>query len=117
NYNNPSIGIAALAVLAKNGVESQIVYPACCGMPQLEQGYLARVADSARRISAELVKAIHDGYDVAALVPSCALMLKCEWPLLLPADGAIKRLSDATFDVTEYMVDIAKREGLAPGLQ
>jgi glycerol-3-phosphate dehydrogenase subunit C len=117
NYNNPSIGIAALAVLAKNGVESEIVYPACCGMPQLEQGDLARVADSARRISAALVPWIDEGYDVVALVPSCALMLKFEWPLILPADGAIKRLSDATFDVTEYIVDIAKHEGLAPGLQ
>jgi len=84
NYNNPSIGTAALAVLAKNGVESEIVYPACCGMPQLEQGDLARVADSARRISAVLVPWIDEGYDVVALVPSCALMLKSEWPLLVP---------------------------------
>ena len=117
NYNNPSIGTAALAVLAKNGVESEIVYPACCGMPQLEQGDLARVADSARRISAVLVPWIDEGYDVVALVPSCALMLKFEWPLILPKDAAVKQLSEATFDVTEYIVDIAKHEGLAPGLQ
>ena len=117
NYNNPSIGTAALAVLAKNGVESEIVYPACCGMPQLEQGDLARVADSARRISAVLVPWIDEGYDVVALVPSCALMLKFEWPLILPQDAAVKQLSEATFDVTEYIVDIAKHEGLAPGLQ
>ena len=117
NYNNPSIGTAALAVLAKNGVESEIVYPACCGMPQLEQGDLARVADSARRISVALVPWIDEGYDVVALVPSCALMLKFEWPLILPKDAAVKQLSEATFDVTEYIVDIAKHEGLAPGLQ
>jgi glycerol-3-phosphate dehydrogenase subunit C len=117
NYNNPSIGIAAIAVLAKNGVESEIVYPDCCGMPQLEQGDLARVADSARRISTTLVSWIDEGYDVVALVPSCALMLKFEWPLILPQDTAVKRLSESTFDVTEYIVDIAKREGLAPGLQ
>ena len=117
NYNNPSIGTAALAVFAKNGVESEIVYPECCGMPQLEQGDLARVADSARRISAALVPWIDEGYDVVALVPSCALMLKFEWPLILPNDAAVKRLSEATFDATEYIVDIAKHEGLAPGLQ
>ncbi len=116
NYNNPSIGTAALAVLAKNGVESEIVYPACCGMPQLEQGDLARVADSARRISAALVPWIDEGYDVVALVPSCALMLKFEWPLILPEDVVVKRVSEATFDVAEYIVDIAKHEGLAPGL-
>jgi len=60
---------------------------------------------------------IEKGYDVVALVPSCALMLKFEWPLVLPGDANIKRLSEATFDVSEYVVDIAKREGLAPGLQ
>jgi glycerol-3-phosphate dehydrogenase subunit C len=117
NYNNPSIGSAARSVLAKNGVETEIVYPSCCGMPQLEQGNIARVAESARRISAELMRWIDDGYDIIALVPSCALMLKFEWPLILPQDAAVKRLSEATFDVSEYVVDIAKREGLAPGLQ
>src|SRR5262245_8534809 len=117
NYNNPSIGTAALAVLAKNGVESEIVYPACCAMPQLERGDIARVAESARRIGAELVPWVDEGYDVVALVPSCALMLKFEWPLILPKDAAVKQLSEATFDVTEYIVDIAKHEGLAPGLQ
>jgi glycerol-3-phosphate dehydrogenase subunit C len=117
NYNNPSIGSAARSVLAKNGIEVEVVYPACCGMPQLEQGDIARVADSARRISAELVSWIDEGYDVVALVPSCALMLKFEWPLILPQDAAVKRLSESTFDITEYVVDIAKREGLAPGLQ
>ncbi len=117
NYNNPDIGVAARAVLARNGVETEVVYPACCGMPQLEQGDLPRVADSARRIAAALAPHIDRGYDVIALVPSCALMLKFEWPLILPADAIVKRLADATFDITEYIVDIAKREGLAAGLK
>ncbi len=43
NYNNPAIGMATRAVLAKNGVESEVVYPRCCGMPQLEQGDLPKV--------------------------------------------------------------------------
>jgi glycerol-3-phosphate dehydrogenase subunit C len=117
NYHNPAIGMAALAVLARNGVETEVVYPSCCGMPQLEQGDIARVADSARRVCAELAPWIAGGYDVVALVPSCALMLKFEWPLILPGDETVKKLADATFDVSEYVVDIAKREGLAPGLQ
>jgi glycerol-3-phosphate dehydrogenase subunit C len=116
NYNLPSIGLAARAVLAKNGVETEVVYPGCCGMPQLEHGDLARVAENARRVSAELGPWIDKGYDVVALVPSCALMLKFEWPLIETKDPAVKKLSDATFDITEYVVDIAKREGLAPGL-
>jgi glycerol-3-phosphate dehydrogenase subunit C len=44
-------------------------------------------------------------------------MLKFEWPLVLPGNADIKKLSEATFDISEYVVDIAKREGLAPGLK
>ena len=117
NYNGPDIGMAARAVLAQNGVETEVVYPACCGMQQMEQGNLRRVAENARQVSAALKPYIDKGWDVVALVPSCALMLKFEWPLILPDDAGVKRLSDATFDVSEYVLDIAKRNGLAPGLE
>jgi glycerol-3-phosphate dehydrogenase subunit C len=117
NYNGPEIGMAARAVLARNGVETVVAYPACCGMPQLEHGDIARVAANARKVAAELKPFIDGGYDVIALVPSCALMLKFEWPLILPDDADVKRLSGATFDISEYVVDIAKRDGLADGLK
>ena len=90
NYNNPDLGMAARKVLAKNGVETEVVYPACCGMPQLEQGDFPKVAENAKRVSAELLEWVEKGYDVIALVPSCALMLKFEWPLILPEDENIK---------------------------
>ena len=86
NYNNPQIGEAARAVLARNGVETEVVYPACCGMPQLEQGEIANVAESRAKVAAALAPWIDKGYDVIALVPSCALMLKFEWPLIVPGD-------------------------------
>lgn len=116
NYNNPSIGVAARAILARNGVETEVVYPRCCGMPQLEQGDIAAVAESARSTAADLLPWIDKGYDVIALVPSCALMLKFEWPLIVADDDNVKKLSAATSDVTEYIVSIAKDEGLADGL-
>ena len=116
NYNNPNIGEATQAVLAKNGVETEVVYPQCCQMPQLEAGDLAKVASAAKNVAATLAPWIDKGYDVVALVPSCALMLKFEWPLIVPDDPAVKKLSQATFDVAEYVVDIARKEGLAPGL-
>jgi glycerol-3-phosphate dehydrogenase subunit C len=34
----------------------------------------------------------------------------------VPDDPLVKKLAQATFDASEYVVDIAKREGLAPGL-
>ena len=117
NYNNPHIGDAARAVLAQNGVETEVVYPRCCGMPQLEQGDIAAVAESAKQTSADLMPWIEKGYDVIALVPSCALMLKFEWPLLVTDDENVTKLSAATSDITEYIVGIAKKEGLADGIK
>ena len=116
NYNNPDIGLAARAVLAKNGVETEVVYPACCGMPRLEQGEVAKAAEAARRVAGALKPWIDKGYDVISLVPSCTLMLKFEWPLILPEDPEVTALSQASYDISEYVVDIAKNEGLAEGL-
>ena len=70
----------------------------------------------AKKTAAELGKWINKGYDVVALVPSCALMLKLEWPLLLPEDAAVARLAAHSFDITEYIVAIARNEGLAEGM-
>ncbi len=117
NYNDPDVGLAARAVLAMNGVETEVVYPGCCGMPKLEQGLIDQVAGSARVVAREMKSWIERGYDVIALVPSCALMVKFEWPLILPDDPDVMELSRASFDISEYIVDIARKEGLAPGLK
>ncbi|WP_036282150.1 heterodisulfide reductase-related iron-sulfur binding cluster [Methylocystis sp. ATCC 49242] len=116
DYNDTSIGMAALHVLAKNGVETKVVHPHCCGMPKLEQGLIGEVADAARKVAAAFAPYIDEGYDIVAPVPSCALMLKFEWPLILPNDESVKKLSKATFDLSEYIVDIARKEGLAEGM-
>jgi glycerol-3-phosphate dehydrogenase subunit C len=117
NFHSTDIGAAALAVLAKNGVQTEVVHPACCGMPKLELGDIESVAAAAKKVSEELLPWIDKGYDIVALTPSCALMLKFEWPLISPKDPAIERLAQATFDLSEYVVDIAKKHGLAEGLE
>ena len=116
NYNEPGIGLSARAVLAKNGVETQVLHPHCCGMPMLEQGNIAEVAKAAKVVAMAMRPWIEKGYSIVALVPSCALMLKFEWPLILPGNPDIELLSKSTFDLSEYVVDIARKEGIAPGL-
>ena len=116
-YNDPDIVLDARAVLAKNGIEADIVYPECCGMPQLEQGDIERVAGKAANIAASLKSYVNDGYDIVVPVASCALMLKFEWPLIATDNADVAALSQATFDITEYVVDIADKEGLADGIQ
>ncbi len=117
NYNEPETGLAARAVLARNGVETHVVHPGCCGMPQLELGDIETAARRAGRIAPELLALADAGYDIVALMPSCALMLKSEWPLLLPGNEDAARLARTVFDLSEYVVDIARREGLAAGLK
>jgi glycerol-3-phosphate dehydrogenase subunit C len=115
DYNTPDTAVAAAKVLAKQGVEAELVYPECCGMPQLEAGDLSNVAGRAERVAKAFAPWIDKGYDVVALTASCGLMMKFEWPLLLPENEAVKRLSAAVRDISEY-VDIARDTGLAPGL-
>jgi glycerol-3-phosphate dehydrogenase subunit C len=117
NYNDTDVGVAARAVLARNGVETEVVHPHCCGMPMLEQGNLAEVAKNAAIVSAAMKPWIEKGYDVIALVPSCALMLKFEWPLIVPDNEDVKLLSRATFDLSEFIIDLSKKHGLADGMK
>jgi glycerol-3-phosphate dehydrogenase subunit C len=116
-YNNPAIGEAARRALAHLGVDVALAYPGCCGMPQLEQAELGEVAKKAKQVSAALAPYIADGRDVITIVASCGLMLKFEWPLILPDDPGIAALARATWDVDQYVVDIAKKHGLTDGLK
>ncbi len=117
NFNKKDTGIAALKVLKKNGVEVQESYPGCCGMPFLEQADLSKVVEQAKKVSKELLKWVDQGYQVITLTASCGLMLKFEWPLLLPNNENIKRLSKNISDIDEYIVDISNKEGLTEGLK
>ena len=117
DYNQPDTAVAAAKVLALQGVEVKLVYPECCGMPQLEAGDLADVAGKAQRVAAAFAAHIDDGYDVVALTASCGLMMKFEWPLMLPDDPTVARLSAATRDISQYVVELSKTFGLTPGLQ
>ena len=117
NYNNPGVGEAALKVLTHLGVSVKTDYPGCCGMPYLEQGNLEKVAKNAASVSAALRPYIDEGYDILTLTASCGLMFKFEWPLIVQDNEDVKALSAATRDISEYIVQIAEKNGLPDGLQ
>ncbi|MGE3690613.1 MAG: heterodisulfide reductase-related iron-sulfur binding cluster [Novosphingobium sp.] len=114
NFNDGTPGLAAARVLAHQGLQVRIEYPDCCGMPKFENGDLPAVASAAERISAHFAPLIADGWDIVPLTTSCALMLKFEWPLIEPENEAVATLARHTFDVSEYVVRLAKDTGLAP---
>jgi glycerol-3-phosphate dehydrogenase subunit C len=86
-------------------------------MPKLEAGDLSDVAARAERTAQVFAPLIEDGWDVVALTASCGLMMKFEWPLMLPENAAVKRLSGATKDICEYVVELNRSFGLAEGLK
>ncbi|MGH7010362.1 MAG: heterodisulfide reductase-related iron-sulfur binding cluster [Caulobacteraceae bacterium] len=116
DYNHPATAEAAMAVLARQGVETKLAYPVCCGMPQLEAGDIAEVASRAERASRTLLPLVEEGWDIVALTASCGLMMKFEWPLILPENEEIARLSAAVRDISQYIVGLARDFGLAEGL-
>ncbi len=113
-FNDQTVGEAAMKLLAHNGVNVRVEHPGCCGMPKFENGDLGAVAGSAESVAAFFGPLIDDGYDIVPLTTSCALMLKFEWPLLLPGNEAVAKLAKATFDLSEFVVDLSKKHGLMP---
>jgi glycerol-3-phosphate dehydrogenase subunit C len=124
NYNQPNLALDAIYVLNKQGVRCESFYPGCCGMPQLEQGDLARVSEKAAAIASALSRRVHDlqlqtdrNVTVVSLTPSCSFMMKSEWPLLLPYDENVKYLASMTSDISEYISKIFKKYSPASGME
>ena len=74
-------------------------------MPQLEGGDIESVSLKASTTSSKLKKFIDEGYTILSIVPSCTLMFKFEWPLLLPKNTDVKKLSEKTKDICEFLVE------------
>ena len=74
-------------------------------MPQLEGGDIDSVTEKAKTTSSKIKKYIENGYQVLSIVPSCTLMLKYEWPLILPENKDVKKLSRNTKDICEFLVE------------
>jgi glycerol-3-phosphate dehydrogenase subunit C len=112
NYNEPGIGYDLLKILDHIRVPYALVASeACCGMPKLELGDLARVEALKEVNIPALVPLAKSGYAILTAVPSCTLMFKQELPLLFPDDADVRAVAEAMFDPFEYIV-ARERDGL-----
>jgi glycerol-3-phosphate dehydrogenase subunit C len=89
-YNKPETADRRPAVLAKQRRRDRGDLSGCCGMPQLEAGDIADVAPmpSGRRRTRPLDR---QGLRRRRAGASLRLMMKFEWPLILPENEAVKR--------------------------
>ncbi len=112
NYQATPVGQAAVQVLEKNGVEVVVPEQRCCGMPSFDVGDTEAIVQAAKANLRLLTPWLERGYDVVSPVPSCSLMLKREYPYLLPG-GEASQLAERTFDICEYLMRLKRAGTLA----
>jgi len=108
NYSDPVAGRSAVKVLEHNDVRVDVAYERCCGMPYRDTGDLASARANASRNVADLLPYVEQGATVVVPGPSCSLMLKEEYPRLLPGNDDAVRVAAATQDLMAYLYDLAR---------
>lgn len=111
-YQDPAIGKALVGVYEHNGIacdlpEGQV----CCGMPWLDAGDVAKFKEHAERNVRALLPAVEAGHDVVVPQPTCAYVLKKEYPDFLGTEVAA-RVAEHTFDASEYLMARHREEPL-----
>lgn len=101
-YNEPQVGVAAVQVLERNGVGIELPDVVCCGLPALDGGDLARATKKIERNVAALLPLVRQGVPVVVLGPSCGLMMKSEWPQIVPTEDC-RTVSAAVMDLGEFL--------------
>jgi glycerol-3-phosphate dehydrogenase subunit C len=105
NRNEPDLDVDLVKIFQHNGIEVRLIAKEqCCGMPKLELGDLEAVARAKEANIPQLMKAIGDGYDIVAPIPSCVLMFKQELPLMFPNDADVATVRSRIFDPFEYLM-------------
>jgi glycerol-3-phosphate dehydrogenase subunit C len=108
-HNEPEIGRDTVEVFEKNGVDLRCVRGLeCCGMPAWERGDLETLRRKAKTNLDRLLPFVERGAKVAAINPTCSMMLRREYPKLVGAperEGA-KRLAAAVVDPSEFLWSI-----------
>ncbi len=104
NYNFLQKGVALTRVLEKNDVYVELPESEeCCGIPYFDIGDLDSAIEKAKRNVQRLKPYVEAGFDIIVPIPTCALQLKYEYPLLLPDDPDVKAVSKRVYDVHEYL--------------
>lgn len=112
SHQATDVGKAAVQVLEKNGVEVVVPQQQCCGMPSYDIGDTDAIIAGARANIRSFQPWLDADYDIVVPVPSCSLMLKREYPYLMPG-GEAARLSERTFDICEYLMQLNKEGRLS----
>jgi glycerol-3-phosphate dehydrogenase subunit C len=107
NYYNPAPGKAAVEVFAKNGCAVKCPKQNCCGMPALDSGDIEFARKEARANVDSMLPLVREGYKIAAINPTCSLMMRLEYPNLLAGDD-VKEFAAAIVDSHELLYHLRR---------
>ncbi len=118
NYYEPAVGEMVVAVLEHNGFQVLVPPQDCCGLPLQSNGNFEAARAYVRRLVANLVRYARDGLPIVASSTSCGLMLKREAREILGVeDDDLKVVSEATYDVCEFLLLLHERGELQTDFQ
>jgi Fe-S oxidoreductase len=110
-YMEPAIGKDLVRVYEHNHVACSL--PAgtrCCGAPWLHSGDVEHFMKSARRNVEALVHEVRAGNDIVVAQPTCAYVVRHDYPLYLGTRDA-EDVAAHTFDPAEYLMRLHRGEG------
>jgi glycerol-3-phosphate dehydrogenase subunit C len=102
DFNKPSVGRAAVAVIEHAKIKIERPKQVCCGMPNMDTGDLEGVREKAAFNVAQLAPLVRAGAKIIAPGPSCSMTLKKEYPGLLKSEDA-QLVAANTMDLMEYL--------------
>lgn len=107
-YNDPSIGKAAIEILRSCGVGVNCPDTVCCGMPALDGGDIKGFIERAQRNVEALVPHARAGRTIVVPQPTCGYVIRNEYPDYLESDDA-RVVAEATRDAGEFIFDLKKQ--------
>jgi FAD/FMN-containing dehydrogenase/Fe-S oxidoreductase len=114
-YQRPEVGEGAVRLLAAAGARVRLPKVVCCGRPMLSEGLIDEARNNAKRNLDLLMPLVERGVPLVGLEPSCILTMRDDYRKLLPEDGRVEKLEEATrlFEeaLLELDVELPLREG------
>ena len=110
-FNQPSIGQAAVKVL--NALGYQVISPKwqCCGRTYLSKGMLKEAKSKANTLIKSLLPYAQKGIPIIGLEPSCILTLKDDYESLLGSNFPnIKLFMESCLTLDEFLFELIKNE-------
>ena len=114
-YMEPEVAQDLVKVYERNGVACSMPEgAACCGAPWLHQGNIKEFTKAAKKNVTALAKEVRAGKEVVVAQPTCAYVVKKDYPLYLantPLGADAAMVAEHTADPAEFLINLHKAEG------